>query len=59
MDADELEDYSELQNPKARADIEKNNQDIQEGRTRWIDELVAEFQPQRKPKAISKRHSKA
>ena len=59
MDADELEDYLELQDPRARADIEKSNQDIREGRTRSIDELIAEFQPRRKPKAINKRHSKA
>ncbi len=59
MDADELEDYLELQDPKARADIEKSNQDIREGRTRSIDELIAEFQPRRKAKAISKRRSKA
>jgi len=58
MDADELEDYLELQDPKARADIEKSNQDIREGRTRPIDELIAEFQP-RKAKATGKRHSKA
>jgi PHD/YefM family antitoxin component YafN of YafNO toxin-antitoxin module len=59
MDADELEDYLELQDPKARADIEKSNQDIREGRTRSIDELFAEFQPRRKAKAINKRRSKA
>ena len=59
MDADELEDYLELQDPKARGDIEKSNQDIREGRTRSIDELIAEFQPRRKAKAINKRHSKA
>lgn len=59
MDADELEDYLELQDPKARADIEKSNQDIREGRIRSIDELIADFQPRRKAKAISKRHSKA
>lgn len=44
MDADELEDYLELQDPKARADIEKSNQDIREGRTRSIDELICELQ---------------
>jgi PHD/YefM family antitoxin component YafN of YafNO toxin-antitoxin module len=59
MDADELEDYLELQDPKARADIEKSNQDIREGRTRSIDELIAEFQPRRKAKAINKQRSKA
>ena len=59
MDADELEDYLELQDPKAQADIEKSNQDIREGRTRSIDELIAESQPRKKAKPISKRHSKA
>ena len=59
MDADELEDYLELQDPKARADIEKSNQDIRQGRTRSIDELIAESQPRKKAKPISKRLSKA
>lgn len=54
MDADELEDYLELQDPKARADIEKSNQDIREGRTRSIDELIAEYQPRRKAKAVTR-----
>lgn len=52
MDADELEDYLELQDPKAQADIEKSNQDIREGRTRSIDELIAESQPRKKAKPI-------
>src|SRR5215470_271604 len=55
MDADELEDYLELQDPKAQADIEKSNRDIRAGRTRSIDELIAEFQPRSKTKTTKKR----
>jgi PHD/YefM family antitoxin component YafN of YafNO toxin-antitoxin module len=48
MDADELEDYLELQDPKARRDIEMSNTDIRAGRTHSIDALIAEFQPNKK-----------
>jgi PHD/YefM family antitoxin component YafN of YafNO toxin-antitoxin module len=55
MDADELEDYLELQDSRARADIKKSNEDVRAGRTRSIDELIAEFQPHRNTKAANKR----
>ena len=44
MDADELEDYLELQDPKVRRMINKSNEDIRAGRTRPAEELLAEHQ---------------
>ena len=43
MDADELEDYLELQDPKVRRMIKKSNEDIRAGRTRPAEELLAEL----------------
>jgi PHD/YefM family antitoxin component YafN of YafNO toxin-antitoxin module len=48
MDADELEDYLELQDPKARRDIERSNADIRAGRTRPARELLAELRGEKK-----------
>src|SRR5580704_1464371 len=50
MDADELEDYVELQNPKARRDIERSNADIRAGRIRPARELLAELRGEKKTK---------
>ena len=44
MDADELEDYLELQDPKVRRLIQQSNEDIRAGRTRPAEELLAELQ---------------
>ncbi len=43
MDIDEFEDYLELQDPKARRDIEKSNEDIRAGRVRPARELLAKL----------------
>ena len=43
MDIDEFEDYLELNDPKARREIEKSNEDIRAGRTRPARELLAEL----------------
>ena len=51
MDADELEDYVELQNPKARRDIQRSNADIRAGRTRPARELLAELRGEKKTRA--------
>ena len=51
MDADELEDYVELQDPKARRDIQRSNADIREGRTRPARELLTELRGEKKTKA--------
>ena len=55
MSADELEDYLELQDPKVRRHIAKSTEEFRAGKGRTIDELIAEFQPRRKAKTISKR----
>lgn len=44
MDADELEDYLELQDPKVRRFIQKSNEDIRRGKTRPAEALLAELQ---------------
>jgi PHD/YefM family antitoxin component YafN of YafNO toxin-antitoxin module len=52
MDADELEDYLELQNPNVREQIAESNEDVKAGRTRPAAELAAELtgKTTRKPK---------
>jgi PHD/YefM family antitoxin component YafN of YafNO toxin-antitoxin module len=54
MDADELEDYLELQDPKARRDIQKSNEDIRAGRVRPARELLAEMRGARKKQKASR-----
>ena len=51
MDADELEDYLELQNPNVREQIAASNEDVKAGRTRPAAELLTELKASRKPKA--------
>jgi PHD/YefM family antitoxin component YafN of YafNO toxin-antitoxin module len=48
MDIDEFEDYLELKDPKAQRDLDKSNADVRAGRTRSVDDLLAEFQPRKK-----------
>jgi PHD/YefM family antitoxin component YafN of YafNO toxin-antitoxin module len=43
MDADEMEDYLELQNPSVRQQIAESNDDVKAGRTRPAVELLAEL----------------
>jgi PHD/YefM family antitoxin component YafN of YafNO toxin-antitoxin module len=50
MDADELEDYLELRNPKIREQIRKSHTEFLAGKSRPAEELLAELQ-----KATSKR----
>jgi PHD/YefM family antitoxin component YafN of YafNO toxin-antitoxin module len=45
MDADELEDYLELRNPKVKAQVRQSNLDIRAGRTRPAEDLLSELQP--------------
>jgi PHD/YefM family antitoxin component YafN of YafNO toxin-antitoxin module len=42
MDADELEDYLELQDPKIREHIRKSHEEFLAGKSRPIDEFLAE-----------------
>jgi len=52
MNIDEFEDYLELQDPKARADIRKSNQEYLAGKGRPYTEFLAEVrtEEQRKTK---------
>ena len=43
MDADELEDYLELHDPRVQTQIEASNRDIRAGKTRPAEALLAEF----------------
>jgi hypothetical protein len=43
MDADELEDYLELRNPKVKAQIRQSNLDIRAGRTRPAEDLLQDL----------------
>ena len=58
MEADELEDYLELQDPKVKHDIAKSTQEFRAGKGRSIEELIAEFQPRTKAKTTDKRRHK-
>ena len=49
MDIDEFEDYLELQDPEARADIERSTKEHRAGKSRPIGEFVA-----KRPKAARK-----
>ena len=48
MDADELEDYSELQDPKVRADIALSTQEFRAGKGRPARDFLAELQGAKK-----------
>jgi PHD/YefM family antitoxin component YafN of YafNO toxin-antitoxin module len=54
MDADELEDYLELQDSKVNRDIAKSTKEFRAGKGRSIDELMAEFQPKKKVERSNK-----
>ncbi len=43
MDADELEDYLELRDPKMRKLLKRSAEDVRAGRTRPASALLAEF----------------
>jgi hypothetical protein len=43
MDADEMEDYLELRDPKVKAQIRDSNKDIRAGRTRPAEKLLHEL----------------
>jgi PHD/YefM family antitoxin component YafN of YafNO toxin-antitoxin module len=51
IDADELEDYLELRDPKARRAIEASNADIAAGRVRPADTLLNIGTPRQRAKA--------
>ena len=56
MDADELEDYLELRDPKVREQIRKSNEEYLAGKSRPFEEFLAELreEEQRKMKRRKK-----
>lgn len=55
MDADELEDYLELKNPQVRAQIAASKADVQAGRMRPAESLLAGLDTASAAKASSSR----
>lgn len=49
MDADELEDYLELQDPKVRKIIDESKADRAAGRTRPVQDFLAELKSEKRP----------
>jgi len=56
MDADELEDYLELQDPKVKRDIAKSTEEFGAGKGRPARDFLAELQATKKK--VSKRRAK-
>lgn len=50
MDIDEFEDYLELQDPKARADIRKSYQEYRAGKGRPYEEFLSELREEEERK---------
>ena len=57
MGADELEDYLELQDPKVREHIRKSNEDYLAGRSRPVEEFLAEVRAEAQIKNKRRRKS--
>ena len=55
MDADELEDYLELQNPQVKKDIAEGYKAYTEGKGRDAWEVLAELKPGKKGKLVKPR----
>ncbi len=55
MDADELEDYLELRDPKVRAHIRKSNADYLAGRSRRAEEFLAELRAEHRKRSGRRR----
>jgi len=58
MDADELEDYLELQDPEVQEQIRMSNEDIRAGRTRPAEEHLAEVMSRMTPRNGRNRRQK-
>ncbi|MEK6323936.1 MAG: hypothetical protein AABN33_20005 [Acidobacteriota bacterium] len=58
MDIDEFEDYLELNDPKARRDIEKSTQEFRDGKSRPARQLLVELCEEKKSKPRNARGRK-
>ena len=52
LDADELEDYLEMQDPAVREQIRKSHEEYLAGKTRPAEALLAELRRSAKPKKV-------
>jgi PHD/YefM family antitoxin component YafN of YafNO toxin-antitoxin module len=59
MDADELEDYLELQDPKVKKQIAESRKDYEAGRVRDVREFIAELRAERKGETVRKPRKRA
>jgi hypothetical protein len=59
MDADELEDYLEIQNPKVKKQIAESRKDAEAGRVRDVSEFIAELRAERKGQKARKPRKRA
>jgi len=59
MDADEMEDYLDIRDPKIREDIRKSNEDYRAGRSRPAGELLADLRAEAQARSKRKRRQKA
>jgi hypothetical protein len=59
MDADELEDYLELQNPKVKKQIAESRKDVEAGHVRDVREFIAELRAERKGEKARKPRKRA
>jgi len=57
MDIDEFEDYLELRDPKARADIRKSTEEYRAGKSRPFKEFLAELRTEEETKTKRRRKS--
>jgi len=55
MDADELEDYLELRDPKIREHIRKSNEEYLAGKSRPIEEFLTELRTDKGKKKAARR----
>lgn len=55
MDADELEDYLEVHDPKVQAQIAKSTKNYLAGKSRPVEEFLAELERDRKKQSKPKR----
>lgn len=54
MDVDDLEDWLELQDPEMQKQIEEGYKEYRQGKTRSLDEFLAELQEEKGKKAAKK-----
>ncbi|MSO21101.1 MAG: type II toxin-antitoxin system Phd/YefM family antitoxin [Acidobacteria bacterium] len=59
MDAEELEDYLELRDPRVQSEIQKSNEEYLAGKSRPLEEFLAGLPAAAKKKSTSRRSPRA